>query len=478
MAAALPSSASAVSAARPCDTVSRVGEIVIFHVNGELSHITLRKGVSFDTKFGRFHHDDMIGKPHGSKILTRDRRGGKSGFAHIFKHTPELWSRALLHRTQILYFQDISLVVANLNLLPGSVVVESGTGSGSLTNALARAVAPHGHVHTFEFNAERARVAADEFVALGISSVVTVKHADACVDGFGRAIDNTADGVFLDLPKPWEALPHAYASLKPRNGTVCCFSPCVEQVQRSCAKLRALGFEDILTVEALGRDFEVVTSALPQPAMPSLFAESTSSSDYASWPASGSYAAAAASTSAAGGAAARLGKRSRLDYEAHAGAGAASSSSGAAAVGGAADGSAAGSESSAAAVPSMHAARGVEGAREVPPYPAHLTGPLALSTRQVGGDVAGHTGFLTFAKLYTKRLSNEIVLAGGELDGDRASGDLIRRSGGGGTGDAGAGGASGAGAGAGGATVDEDSDGEGSGSGAAAADARESAASE
>jgi tRNA (adenine57-N1/adenine58-N1)-methyltransferase len=38
----------------------------------------------------------------------------------------ELWTLALPHRTQILYMADISLILLELDIKPGSIVIEAG----------------------------------------------------------------------------------------------------------------------------------------------------------------------------------------------------------------------------------------------------------------------------------------------------------------------------------------------------------------
>ena len=148
-----------------------------------------------------------------------------------------------------------------LELKPGSVVVESGTGSGSLSHAFARTIAPAGHLHTFDFHQERADKARKEFEEHSLDKNVTVRHRDVCADGF--ELENAADAVFLDLPHPWEVVKHARNALRSRGGRVCSFSPCIEQVQRTCLALKEAGFTELSTLECLNREFQVRKITLP-----------------------------------------------------------------------------------------------------------------------------------------------------------------------------------------------------------------------
>lgn len=92
-----------------------------------------------------------------------------------------------------------------------------------------------------------------------MENYVTVRHQDVCELGFTDELNNKADAVFLDLPMPWKAIPHAIKTFKNSGGRICTFSPCIEQVQKSCQTLHDLGFIDIKTIEVLRTTYSVQT---------------------------------------------------------------------------------------------------------------------------------------------------------------------------------------------------------------------------
>lgn len=91
-------------------------------------------------------------------ILQVMTSNGK-GWITVLHPTPELWTLTLPHRTQIIYGTDASMITMELGVCPGCVVVEAGTGSGSLSHSLARAVAPDGRVYSYDFHQDRVKMA-------------------------------------------------------------------------------------------------------------------------------------------------------------------------------------------------------------------------------------------------------------------------------------------------------------------------------
>ncbi|PKA57708.1 tRNA (adenine57-N1/adenine58-N1)-methyltransferase [Apostasia shenzhenica] len=224
--------------------------VIVYERHDNMKAVRVKEGSDFQNRYGVFKHSDWIGKPFGSKVFS-----SKGGFVYLLFPTPELWTLVLNHRTQILYLADISFVISYLEIVPGCVVLESGTGSGSLTTSLARAVVPSGHVYTFDFHEQRADLAREDFDRNGLASLITVSVRDIQGEGFPLEFCGIVDSVFLDLPQPWLAVPSAAKMLK-QDGVLCSFSPCIEQVQHSCEVLRQ-NFTDIRTFEVLLRTYEI-----------------------------------------------------------------------------------------------------------------------------------------------------------------------------------------------------------------------------
>ncbi|KAL7280048.1 hypothetical protein ACG7TL_006462 [Trametes sanguinea] len=98
------------------------GDTVIAWMTRDLIQpLVITPGKDLNSKYGYYRHDELIGIPYGSKVRSRNGKG----FIHLLRPTPELWTLALPHRTQILYLADIAFVTSWLNIRPGSKVIEA-----------------------------------------------------------------------------------------------------------------------------------------------------------------------------------------------------------------------------------------------------------------------------------------------------------------------------------------------------------------
>ncbi|KAK4336675.1 hypothetical protein RND71_043977 [Anisodus tanguticus] len=133
-------------------------------------------------------------------------------------------------------------------------VIEAGTGSGSLSHSIIRTVFPTGHLYTFDFHEERVKLANEEFKEHKLDPYVTCKQKDVCKDGFD--LENCVDAVFLDLPRPWEAIPFAYDALKNKDMT------CLSYVSSLIKNFIMNEFMDYLTFDFLSQNFQLCDNSI------------------------------------------------------------------------------------------------------------------------------------------------------------------------------------------------------------------------
>ena len=218
-----------------------------------------------------------------------------SGFVHVLPPTPENWTTSLPHRTQVVYTPDYSYILHRIRARPGSVLIEAGSGSGSFTHAAARAVfdgdlesghqleeeggrtstkkRKSGRVFSYEFHADRYIKIREEMKQHGLDQIVTVTERDVYRNGFmisengnTQSTSPSANAIFLDLPAPWQALPHLTrqgslddpSPLDPHKAVhICTFSPCIEQAQKTVSVLRHHGWLDIEMVAMQQKRIEI-----------------------------------------------------------------------------------------------------------------------------------------------------------------------------------------------------------------------------
>ena len=203
-------------------------------------------GGTFHTHRGILSHDELIGKPWGSQVFSHQG-------SPFFMLQPSLADLLLdLKRsTQIMYPKDIGFILTSMSIGPGQRVMEAGTGSGSMTIALAYAVGSQGQVISYEVRPDMQNLARKNLERLGLDSRVEFKLRD-----IGEGLDETdVDAFFLDVPNPYDFVAQVRAALKP-GGFFCGLVPTFNQVAQLLQALRQGRFAFIEVCEILLRYYK------------------------------------------------------------------------------------------------------------------------------------------------------------------------------------------------------------------------------
>lgn len=175
----------------------------------------------------------------------------------ILKPTLHDLIKGVKRQTQIMYPKEIGYLMMKLGIGPGSTVIESGTGSGGLTTALAWFVGDTGKVITYERRADFYKLAGKNLERVGLSNRVEQVNRNI-EDGF---IHSGADALFLDVRTPWEYLEAIPEAVIP--GAMCGFLlPTVNQVSDLLRGLEDGPFAETEVLEILVRHWKPVADRL------------------------------------------------------------------------------------------------------------------------------------------------------------------------------------------------------------------------
>ncbi len=195
---------------------------------------------------GVFDPKILIGKEFGKQV--------EIGSKKFWVLKPSVMDKliGLKRKAQIILPKDIAHIILYCSIQSGHNVLEAGVGSGSLTTALASIVAPTGKVVSYDTREDFIEHAMKNLKTTGLEKYVKILEKDV-TKGIS---EKNLDAIILDIPNPWDAVGHAYKSLKV-GGYLCCYSPLVSQLEQTVNEMRKHSFIEIKTFENIQREMIV-----------------------------------------------------------------------------------------------------------------------------------------------------------------------------------------------------------------------------
>jgi tRNA (adenine57-N1/adenine58-N1)-methyltransferase len=218
----------------PVEGAFRIGDRVqLTDPKGRLHTVVLESGKQFHTHRGAIAHDDLIGAPEGSVVMST----ANTGYLALRPLLAD-FVLSMPRGAQVIYPKDAAQIVGFGDIGPGMRVLEAGAGSGALTCSLLRAVGSAGSVTSYERREDFADVARGNVEAF--FAEVPANWSLRLGDLAEHPADEVVDRVVLDMLEPWAVLPTVAAALRP-GGVLVGYVATVTQLSTYVEALRAQG---------------------------------------------------------------------------------------------------------------------------------------------------------------------------------------------------------------------------------------------
>ena len=209
---------------------------------------------------GEFHshngfvaHAQIIGQPEG--VFVNSTKGSEY---IVIRPTLEDFVVEMPRGAQVIYPKDLGPMCMLADIGPGVKVFETGIGSGALSMTMLRYGADIVGYEVREDFANRARKNVVSFLGEAALDRYDIHIADS-YEGIDAA-HGPFDRVVLDIPEPWQVVPHAEGVLR-AGGILIAYTPSIMQAARVRETLKGKWI-DARTLEVLHRGWHVEGQAV------------------------------------------------------------------------------------------------------------------------------------------------------------------------------------------------------------------------
>ncbi|MEY4227994.1 MAG: putative tRNA ((1)-)-methyltransferase [Actinomycetota bacterium] len=208
--------------------------------------VTLHPEGEFHSHSGFVPHSDVIGKAPGVRLEST------LGARYVvLRPTLEDFVLEMPRGAQVIYPKDLAPICVLADIGPGVRVYETGIGSGALSMTMLRWGATIRGVELREDFLNRATSNVRSF----LGEQALERYHVTVGDSYESVPDGPYDRVVLDLPEPWQVVPHASSALVP-GGILVAYTPSITQAVQTRQTFDRR-WTDIRTLEVLHRTWHI-----------------------------------------------------------------------------------------------------------------------------------------------------------------------------------------------------------------------------